>query len=178
MSERLLNGLQRITCDQLRELMPARLPGVYALVDPSAPNVVRYVGSSTHIVKRLAAHATGYMPRNGDGPKRAWLTELKRSGRKPVAIVLERLDAPTASAAMHAAERHWIEVFRAEAQADLNATLLSGERKFLRAQIEKLTQENARLRAELLQRATQHENSRCVARCEDPKTATQRNVTL
>jgi hypothetical protein len=175
MSHDLLNGLQRITCDQLRELMPNRLPGIYALVDPLAPNIVRYVGSSTHIVKRLAAHATGYMPRNGDGPKRAWLAELKLAGRKPVAIVLEHVDAPTASAKMHAAERAWIERFRGEAQADLNATLLAGERKYLRAQIKKLEAENARLCGLLLQQ--QHEMQRCTNSCVAKSLKLQRNAT-
>lgn len=171
----LLNGCQRITTDQLRELMPVRLPGVYALVDPLQPTVARYIGSSTHIVKRLADHARGYVPRSADGPKRAWLAKLKAEGRKPVAIVLERLDAPKASATMHAAERHWIERFRAEAQADLNATLLAGERNYLRAQIKKLEAENARLRMLLLQRATQSATLHPTLRCEDPEFATQRN---
>jgi len=155
MCEHLLMGLQRITCAELRDLMPHRLPGIYALVDPAAPNQVRYVGSSQHIVKRLSQHAQGYVPKGFDGPKRAWLAGLKTAERRPVAIVLERLDAKQASVEMHAAERKWIETFRAEAQADLNATLLAGERKFLRAQIQKLQHENTRLRAELeMQRAT------------------------
>ncbi len=179
MSERLLTGLQRITCAQLRELMPTRLPGIYGLVDPAAPNVVRYVGSSTHIVKRLAAHASGYVPRNADGPKRAWLAELKKADRKPVAIVLELLDAPTASPRMHAAERRWIERFRAEEQADLNATLTAGERRYLRAEICKLQREVERLRAELsMQRATQAQRCSRVACCEEPKSATQHTVPL
>lgn len=179
MLEPVLTGLQRISYDQVRELMPQRMSGVYALVDPLTPDVVRYVGSSTHIVKRLAAHAVGYVPRNADGPKRAWLAELKKSGRKPVAIVLERVDAPKASPKMHAAERAWIERFRAAAQADLNATLTAGEREYLRGQIRKLLQENERLRVLLeMQRATPMQRCACVACCEEPKSATQHTATL
>ena len=172
----LLKGLQCITRDQLRALMPVKLPGVYALADPQAPDIVRYVGSSTHIVKRLADHINSRIRRQPDGVKPLWLTELRDQGRAPILYVLEVVEAEKASSLMHMAERKWIERFRRAGQADLNRTLTSqeGELEFLRKQVKKLTQENARLRQNQLQQ--QHEGATLhqMPCCEDPAT---RNAT-
>lgn len=178
MSDDLLSGKRRLTVEEALGLMRTRMSGIYGLVDPAAPSVVRYVGSSTHLAKRLVDHARGYMPRTADGPKRAWLAGLKKTGRRPGMVVLELLDAGKASAAMHSAERAWIEQFRARGQADLNATLTAGERKFLRTQIEELRIENAKLRELLMQRATEAQRCICVARCAATKAATQHTAPL
>lgn len=159
----LLSGLRRIECNQLRGLMrSAAISGVYGLVDPAEPDVVRYVGSSRHLAKRLSDHAYSLTGKQ-DVERRAWVRSLRDAGRTPVLVVLEEVEAEKASFEMHYAERNWIERFRLIGQADLNRTLLSKERDFLLAQVKKLSAENAELRRLLLQRATQHENSRCVA---------------
>ena len=162
----LLNGLRRIECHQLRELMRcAAISGVYGLLDPADPDNVRYVGSSRHMAKRLSDHAYSLTGKQ-DAERRAWVRGLREAGRTPVLVVLEELDAQKASFEMHYAERNWIERFRLIGQADLNRTLLSEERDFLLAQVKKLSAENAELRGLLLQRATQRENARCVAPAE------------
>lgn len=171
----LLNGLRRIHTHELKGLM--RLPalsGVYALVDSGEPDTVRYVGSSRHMAKRLADHTYSVSGKQ-DAERKAWVRAIRNEGRMPVMVVLEELDAQKASFEMHYAERNWIERFRLIGQADLNRTLLSEERDFLLTQVQKLSAENAELRRLLVQRATQHEKCRCVACCEDPESATQRN---
>ncbi len=178
MSECLLNGLRRIECHQVRDLMRApRLAGVYALVDPEEPSEVRYVGSSQHMAKRLSDHVYSLTGKQ-DEERKAWVRALRRAGRMPVMVVLEEVDALKASFEMHYAERNWIERFRLVGQADLNRTLLSDERDFLLAQIKTLQNENAELRRLMLQRATQHEKSALRCCCEDPESATQRNGVL
>jgi hypothetical protein len=131
-----------------------RLAGVYGLLDPEQPEVVRYVGTSNHLAKRLSDHA--YCIGGKHSPHRKdWIKEMRDQGRKPVMVVLQELDSPKASFEMHSAERDWIERFRVFGQADLNRTLLSEEREFLIAHIKKLQVENAKLRKLLVQRATQ-----------------------
>lgn len=159
----LLNGLRRIECSQIRELIrQPKIAGVYALVDPAEPERVRYVGSSQHMAKRLADHAFHVTGRQ-DAHRKQWVRELKNAGRTPVLVVLEELDFPKASFETHHAERNWIERFRGVGQADLNRTLLSEERDFLLNQVKTLKTENAKLCEMLMQRATQRENARCVA---------------
>lgn len=175
MSHDLLNGFRRIECGQLKDLMrAARVSGVYALVDPREPAVVRYVGSSRHMVKRLADHAYSVSGKQ-DAERKTWVRELRKEGRTPVMVVLEELDAQKASFEMHYAERNWIERFRLIGQADLNRTLLCEEREFLLAQVKTLQAENAELRRLILQRATLSATLHPTLRCEDPESATQRN---
>lgn len=159
----LLNGLRRIECHQLRELMRCTaISGVYGLVDSAEPDVVRYVGSSRHLAKRLSDHINNLTGKQ-DAERKAWVRSMRQGGRKPALVVLEEVEAEKASFEMHYVERSWIERFRLIGQADLNRTLLSEERDFLLAQVKKLSAENAELRKLLLQRATQRENARCVA---------------
>ena len=175
MSHDLLNGFRRMECGQLKDLMrAARVSGVYALVDPGEPTVVRYVGSSRHMAKRLADHAYSVSGKQ-DAERKAWVREMRKAGRTPVMVVLEELDAQKASFEMHYAERNWIERFRLIGQADLNRTLLCEEREFLLAQVKTLQAENAELRRLMLQRATFNATLHQTLRCEDPEIATQRN---
>lgn len=175
MSHDLLNGFRRMECGQLKDLMrAARVSGVYALVDPSEPTVVRYVGSSRHMAKRLADHAYSVSGKQ-DAERKAWVREMRKEGRTPVMVVLKELDAQKASFEMHYAERNWIERFRLIGQADLNRTLLCEEREFLLAQVKALQAENAELRRLMLQRATFDATLQQTLRCEDPEIATQRN---
>jgi len=168
--------MERITVETHRPSRQ-RLAGVYGLVDPNEPERVRYVGSSQHLVKRLYDHASGYVPRALDGPKRAWLAELKRAGRRPEMVVLQRLASGKATPETHAAEREWIRKLNAIGQADLNAVLRSEryEVLLLREQVKNCMQEIARLEAELAATrndcATLHQKLRCAA----PQPATQRN---
>jgi hypothetical protein len=173
----LLNGLQCITSAQVRALMPVKLPGIYGLADPNEPDVIRYIGSSTHIVKRLADHISSRIKRQPDGVKPVWLTELRAAGRAPIAYVLEVVPTEKASPVMHMAERKWIERFRSVGQSDLNRTLTSqeGELEYLRKQVKKLTQENARLRE--IQVQQQHEMQRCTNSCVAKSLKLQRNAT-
>ncbi|CAB4124499.1 GIY-YIG_SF domain containing protein [uncultured Caudovirales phage] len=140
--------METITKTEARARLGTRLAGIYALVDPEHREVVRYVGSSGHLHKRLLDHAAVLTARKKDGPKHAWLAELKAAGRSPEMCILELVDTAPASATMHAAERRWVEHFRGEGQSDLNATLLASEADFLRGRIERLSAENSRLRAE------------------------------
>lgn len=174
MSECLLSHTVWVLTQVAARAAPRRA-GIYALVDPAEPNQVRYIGSSTHLAKRLADHCSGYLPPTADGPKRAWLASLKKAGRKPVMHVRQFVDAGKASPAMHATERAWIERFRAGDQADLNGTLIAGDRKFLQGRITELEAENAKLRALVLQHATAVQHCKVLPCCAATKTATQRN---
>ena len=136
-----------------KALLRPKLPGIYALADVTEPHVVRYIGSSSHIPKRYNDHLRAKVKRARDGVKASWVEELRAAGRYPIAYILERVEADSASPLMHAMERKWLEVFRAIGQSDLNRTLTSnaGELEYLREQVKKLTKENARLTAKLMQ---------------------------
>lgn len=158
-----------------------RICGVYGLFDPAdAERRIRYVGSTTHAAKRLLAHAVAYMPQGryaSDGPKRAWLKQMKTEGRAPVMVILEVVEgAETASPLMHSVERKWVSWHAARGWADLNRQLTSGDEvEHLLKQVKNLTQEIARLKEKLMQHATNEQHVAPCARCEELKTTTQRN---
>lgn len=160
--------------------------GIYGLVDPREPYAVRYVGSSGHMEHRLYAHWHGY----GRTPKHRWVAGLRTEGVKVAMVVLELAEVgPRQSAARMTLENAWVELLG----ADLNVTLtpvghahskdstgkkLHAEIRELRSRVAQLERELAVLRgfdgATCNLDATLHR----VARCEDPKSATQHNMGL
>lgn len=179
MPNELISGKARITT---RTHRPGGAPigGVYGLVDPAEPDVVRYVGSSQNMVKRVFDHTAALPSSQLDGPKRAWLQALKETGRRPEMVVLQELKTGKATPETHRAERAWIEKFRAIGQADLNATLApaSHEVLVLRERVKTCTQEIARLSAELSATRNELATLQHRSRCEDPQLATQHNAGL
>lgn len=64
---------------------------IYALCDPQAPDVPRYIGQSYNPYQRLIAHWGSLDPH--DRTARAqWIRELKAVGRRPVLMILAEAD--------------------------------------------------------------------------------------
>lgn len=172
----LIQGKPRITT---RTHRPGGAPiaGVYGLINPAEPEVVRYVGSSQNMVKRVFDHTAALPSPNLDGPKRAWLQAMKEAGLRPEMVVLQEIKAGKATPETHQAERAWIEKLKAIGQADLNATLApaSYEVLVLRERVKNYTQEITRLTAELAATRNELATLHLKLRCEDPESATQRN---
>lgn len=92
-------------------------PLIYGLVDPRAPSVVRYVGSTYQPMARYVAHCTTLRYRPGGKRRIAWMAGMAQDGYRPTMLLIERLPAV---AGLRERERHWIDRLRLEGQADLN----------------------------------------------------------
>ena len=80
--------------------MRNRTFSIYALIDPR-DNGVRYVGLTEYPDERLKQH----IQRDGNIPKRQWITELSQLGLSPLMQTIEIVQ--TLSAAFER-EGHWI----------------------------------------------------------------------
>lgn len=113
-------GLQDGVCCRRGEAVGTA--GVYGLLDPDT-GLVRYVGSSHQIEKRLYAHIHGGAGKRST-PKWRWLQSLGVRKLKLRAAILEVCDVGRpGSAIRHEAEARWILKMQAEGGADLNVHL-------------------------------------------------------
>ena len=88
---------------------------IYGLVDPLTREI-RYVGATTHLHPRLAAHLSGS---SSPPAVRQWLRGLGARRGDVLAVVLERC----AATRKQALERWWIQVLRARGAPLLNVLL-------------------------------------------------------
>lgn len=65
---------------------------IYALFDPRAPGLFKYVGQSTDVKGRLNSHVKGR-----DEPTRDWIRDLAKAGFSPSVVVLETTNEVHAS---------------------------------------------------------------------------------
>lgn len=101
---------------------------VYALCDPRTGDV-RYVGQATDVYKRYAFHLL-YSP---DGPRKAWLEELKQIGRLPVLVVLE---SNISGEQIFEREKYWILYYHGCGFDLTNIAVLKNPKKNTREQSE------------------------------------------
>lgn len=98
-------------------------PVIYGLVDPSLPQIVRYVGKAHYPACRYAQHLA---VTNRDRSQCArWKRSLRRRGHCPVMVVLEW----TTKRTLDAAELRWIEDLKRIGRADLNGPSLAAIRR-------------------------------------------------
>lgn len=84
---------------------------VYALVDPDAPDVIRYVGQSVSPHSRYRGHLRNL----------GWARDLvKVYGRYPMMLLIEWCADGLIA---HERERHWIHHYREMGMADLNVAI-------------------------------------------------------
>jgi len=81
---------------------------IYALSDPRT-GVVRYVGKSWTIRKRLTQHLSAARTRAKKGHVYSWLRSLLREGVAPALTILETVSA---GGPWQEREKHWIQYFR------------------------------------------------------------------
>jgi hypothetical protein len=87
---------------------------VYALIDPMAPEIVRYIGRTNTPEARYRIHLT-----EGSAAIREWVGALSTEGRQPAMVLIERCTVD----AVKAREEHWMRVYHDAGQADLNRDL-------------------------------------------------------
>lgn len=68
---------------------------IYTLADPREPNIVRYVGCTYRLSKRIQQHS---MVTNGDSAREAWVRELRKLKLAPTCRVVSTFDASAAEA--------------------------------------------------------------------------------
>ncbi len=61
---------------------------IYRLIDPRG-NSTRYVGLSSNVLRRYAAHILGNDPSQKNDARRAWLEDLNQQGLMPTLDILE-----------------------------------------------------------------------------------------
>lgn len=106
------------TLASTEDFVPERVGHVYALVEASEPDRVRYVGSTVSPVSRLHSHVVHGQARR----LRKWLQETIAAG----GIVLMRTLATSADRqALYDIEGEQTEAFRALGMADLNQSGLA-----------------------------------------------------
>lgn len=92
---------------------------IYGLVDPAAPDRIRYVGKTTAGAhSRFLGHISG--ARSGAGKRADWIAALAAEGRYPDMVLLEDVGA---GVDLDARERWWITAMRERDEADLNTAL-------------------------------------------------------
>lgn len=112
---------------------------IYALIDPRAPNVIRYVGQTAKPRERLRKHlrAAG---RDKPTYRGHWIAKLREEGVEPVLIVMVRVDVRH----RNEAERHMIRQLRLAGHPLVNGSA-GGDGGALNPEIQ--ARVNAKLRA-------------------------------
>lgn len=103
-----------------------RARGIYGLVDPREPDLVRYVGMAERFLDRFLAHLR---EAKGDRYSRRgeWITGLQKSGLLPDMVVLEVVQCHR-QRYLEGRERYWITKYVLAGQADLNQAVPAGVR--------------------------------------------------
>lgn len=103
--------------------MPTATWHIYSLEDPRRPGVVRYVGWTKNVLKRLRSHLA--LAKNGRDQTRCgnWKRSLLREGVTPTIQVLESGSGPD----WGAVESRWIAHFRQVVGCDLTNHTEGGE---------------------------------------------------
>ena len=131
------------------KLAENRVCGVYALEDPRDGRV-RYVGSSVHVLGRYRCHCT--TGSNSADKKRftTFVLPLRAERKFPILFLLEAVPVGDRDRLL-AAERKWIEHYRARGEADLNLHTKQGKQgkeiTLLKLKVAALEAENELLRA-------------------------------
>lgn len=103
-----------------------KVNGIYTIADPRDVSKVRYVGSSTDCVRRIAEHARLLASRGNQHAWAAWLRELMEWDLKPHGQVIEIVPI---CIGLKQREHHWINHYHERGMADLNVCInLNGTR--------------------------------------------------
>lgn len=105
-----------ILCSKLLLMEVGR---IYALTDPARPDEVRYVGKTTHTLKRrLQDHYRKATELTDTSHRCNWLRAVRCQGRRAVITLLEEVSL----AEIDDAERRWIAYYRQNGADLINAT--------------------------------------------------------
>lgn len=122
---------------------------IYGLVDPRQPDVVRYVGSSKNVERRLYGHThstDGYRKT----PKAAWVHQLRSEGVMPAAVLLEPLPNGISEELKQQLEQRHIDALGCDLNVRLtpkgHANSKDSKTKSLRLEVESLRAEVRELR--------------------------------
>lgn len=115
--------------------------GIYALRCPVSGKV-RYVGSSERCEQRFEQHKQLRGNRGNPGNWMHWLMGLRRADLKPIMEILEVVSTHTE---LTDREAHWLTLYRAKGESDLNVNVRFGTPAFLRGRIKDLEYEVKKL---------------------------------
>ena len=89
--------------------------GIYALSHPDTGRVM-YVGKSVDVDFRYRQHCDLFSS-GLNLKKQEWIEELRREGKKPKLVVLEKVES---ALKLNEAERRWIHNYKARGEAEIN----------------------------------------------------------
>lgn len=104
---------------------------IYGLADPRT-GLVRYVGSTKNLRRRVAQHMQG---RDGSREKVAWLLEILALGLEPVVMRLEECGAGAAASR----EQHWMSIHKGALLLNRHWNVKYHSTSLLRARLRDLT---------------------------------------
>jgi len=104
---------------------------IYALVDPLAPETIRYIGCSENLEARYNAHLSDISNQR----KYQWIDDLrKRDGSKPKMIILEMV----ATEIGPDRENYWINTYKSTHLLNRNVPACDTSRLTLKQRVERL----------------------------------------
>lgn len=125
---------------------------IYGLVDPRQPGVVRYVGSSKNVERRLYGHTHSMCGREKT-PKTEWVRQLRVEGVKPAAVLLEHLPKGVTEELKQKLEQGYIDTLGCDLNVRLtpkgHANSKDSKTKSVRLEVEELRLTVEILRAEV-----------------------------